>query len=44
MYTTEGTTKIIHLYNLFFKRDTLALINELKQLEFFDETESQIQD
>jgi len=44
MYTSEDTKKIFHLYDLFFKRDSSALTNELKQLDFFGETESQIQD
>ena len=44
MYTTEDTTKIFQLYELYFKRDTLGLTNELKKLDFFGETESQIQD
>lgn len=43
MYTTEDTTTIFNLYNLFFKGDTIKLIGELKRLEFFGEVESQVE-
>ena len=44
MYTTEDTTAIFNLYDLFFKRDTTRLTRALDQLEFFGEVESQMQD
>jgi hypothetical protein len=40
MYVTEDTEKILKCYDLFFKRDTLALTSELKQFRFYGEVEA----
>ena len=40
MYATEARGKIVNCYNLFFKRDTTGLIQELEQLYFYGETEA----
>jgi hypothetical protein len=40
MYATEVKEKIVNCYNLFFKRNTPGLIQELEQLYFYGETEA----
>jgi len=39
MHATDDKEKILHCYDLFFKRNTTILISELEQLDFYGETE-----